>query len=83
MTQKELAAYGFAGKSQTWDQVLETIQQMQEQAWMHATSSNPKGEDRVYACGQSDGINMVYSMLITLRQEARKLNGLTAEEDLA
>ena len=83
MTEKEKIAFGFTGKNYVWDQILETIQQMQEQAWMHATSVNPKGEDRIHACGQSDGINMVYSMLITLRQEARKLNGLTVDEDLA
>lgn len=83
MTQKERAAYGFAGKNHMWDQIIETIQQMQEQFWMSAISNNVKGEDRIHACGQADGINLVYSTLLTLRSEALKLNGLTDEEDLA
>jgi hypothetical protein len=83
MTQKERAAYGFAGKNHIWDQIIETIQQMQEQMWIHAISNNVKGEDRIHACGQADGVNLVYSTLLTLRQEALKLNGLTEEKDLA
>ena len=83
MTQKERAAYGFAGKNHIWDQVIETIQQMQEQLWMHAVGNNVKGEDRAHACGQADGVNLVYSTLLTLRTEALKLNGLTEEKDLA
>ena len=83
MTQKERAAYGFAGKNHIWDQVIETIQQMQEQMWMAAVSNNVKGEDRVHACGQADGVNLVFSTLLTLRSQALKLNGLTEEEDLA
>lgn len=83
MTQKERAAYGFAGKNHIWDQVVETIQQMQEQLWMTAVSNGVKGEDRAHACGQADGVNLVYSTLLTLRQEALKLNGLTDEKDLA
>lgn len=83
MTQKELAAYGFAGKNHMWDQIIDTIQQMQEQFWMAAVSNNVKGEDRVHACGQADGINLVYSTLLTLRSEALKRNGLTNDEDLA
>lgn len=83
MTQKERAAYGFSGKSLIWDQVIETIQQMQEQLWMSAVGNNNKGEDRVHACGQADGVNLVYSTLLTFRSEALKLNGLTEEKDLA
>jgi hypothetical protein len=83
MTQKERAAYGFAGKNHMWDQVIDTIQQMQEQLWMHAVGNNVKGEDRAHACGQADGVNLVYSTLLTLRSEALKLNGLTEEKDLA
>jgi hypothetical protein len=49
---------------------------------MHAIGESVKGEDRVHACGQADGANMIFSMLIALRQEARALNGLTSEEDL-
>jgi hypothetical protein len=83
MTQSERAAYGFSGKNHMWDQIIETIQQMQETMWMHAISNNVKGEDRVHACGQADGVNLVYSTLLTLRSEALKLNGLTEEKDLA
>ena len=67
MTQRERAAYGFSGKSLIWDQVIETIQQMQEQMWMAAIGNNNKGEYRVHACGQADGVNLVYSTLLTLR----------------
>jgi hypothetical protein len=56
---------------------------MQEQLWMSAVGNNNKGEDRIHACGQADGVNLVYSTLLTLRQEALKLNGLTDEKDLA
>jgi hypothetical protein len=66
-----------------WDQIIDTIQQMQEQLWMGAVSNTVKGEDRVHACGQADGVNLVYSTLLTLRSEALKLNGLTEEKDLA
>jgi hypothetical protein len=83
MTQRERAAYGFSGKSHMWDQIVETIQQMQETMWMHAISNNVKGEDRIHACGQADGVNLVYSTLLTLRTEALKLNGLTEEKNLA
>jgi hypothetical protein len=83
MTQKELAAYGFAGKNHMWDQIIQTIQEMQEQMWMGAVRADIRGEDRVHACGQADGINLVYSTLLTLRSEALKLNGLTEEKDLA
>ena len=83
MTQKERAAYGFAGKNHMWDQIIETIQQMQEQLWMSAVGNNNKGEDRVHACGQADGVNLVYSTLLTLRTEALKLNGLTEEDNLS
>lgn len=83
MTEDQHKAFGFAGTSIIWTEVLKVIQQTQEQLWMHAVSSTPKGEDRAHACGQADGVNMVYSLLISLRQEARALNGLTPEEDLA
>lgn len=83
MTQKERAVYGFSGKNQMWDQIIETIQQMQEQLWLAAIGNSVKGEDRIHACGQADGVNLVYSTLLTLRSEALKLNGLTDDEDLA
>jgi hypothetical protein len=56
---------------------------MQETLWLNAVSNNVKGEDRIHACGQADGVNLVYSTLLTLRSEALKLNGLTEENDLA
>jgi hypothetical protein len=83
MTDNQNTAFGFSGKSLLWSEVLKAIQETQEQLWMHAISSEVKGEDRVHACGQADGVNMIYSLLISLRKEARALNGLTSEEDLA
>lgn len=83
MTESQRNIFGFAGKNPVWDEVMKTIQQTQETLWMHAISVNQKGEDRVHACGQADGVNMIYSLLLNLRQEARQLNGLTVEEDLA
>ena len=82
MTDEQRNAFGFIGKSLLWDQILKAIQESQETLWMHAISGNVKGEDRTHACGQADGANMIFSMLIALRQEARALNGLTSEEDL-
>jgi hypothetical protein len=50
---------------------------------LQAINSATKGEDRVHFCGQADGINYILSALIEMRREARLLNGLTPEEDLA
>jgi hypothetical protein len=50
---------------------------------MIAISKDCKGEDRIHTAGQADGINLVLSALIELRKQARQLNGLTPEEDLA
>ena len=83
MTDNQRNAFGFIGKSVLWDEILKAIQESQETLWMHAVSATPKGEDRAHSCGQADGANMIYSMLIALRQEARRLNGLTEEEDMA
>ena len=82
MTQDQRNAFGFMGTNLVWDEVLKVIQQTQESLWMHAVNVQSKGEDRIHACGQADGVNMIYSMLISLRQEARRLNGLTVDEDL-
>jgi len=82
MTDEQRNVFGFIGKSALWDQILKAIQESQETLWMHAIGESVKGEDRVHACGQADGANMIFSMLIALRQEARSLNGLTSEEDL-
>jgi len=82
MTQNQRNAFGFIGKNLVWDEVMSVIQQSQESLWMHAISAESKGEDRVHSCGQADGVNMIYSLLLSLRNEARSLNGLTEEEDL-
>ena len=79
ITEKQRTAFGFIGTNLVWDEMLSVIQQTQEALWMQAVSINSKGEDRIHACGQADGVNMIYSLLISLRQEARKLNGLTEE----
>lgn len=79
ITEKQRSAFGFIGTNPIWDEMLSVIQQTQEVLWMQAVSINSKGEDRIHACGQADGVNMIYSLLISLRQEARKLNGLTEE----
>jgi hypothetical protein len=50
---------------------------------MGAVGNSVKGEDRIHACGQADGVNLVYSTLLTLRSEALKLNGLTEDDNLA
>ena len=83
ITENQLKAFGFAGTNFLWSEILIALQQSQEQLWMHAIGAEVKGEERVHACGQADGINMALSLLINLRQEARKLNGLTPDEDLA
>lgn len=63
--------------------MIKVIEQTQEQLWMHAISAEPKGEDRVHACGQADGANMILSLFISLRNEAKTLNGLTSDDNLA
>jgi hypothetical protein len=83
MTDDQKNAFGFAGKSVTWTEVIKLIEAMQQQQWMTAVSKDTKGEDRIHACGSVDGINLVLSTLVQFRQEARKLNGLTPDEDLA
>jgi hypothetical protein len=82
ITEDQYKAFG-GEESLLWKETIKVIQQTQEQLWMQAISSEVKGEDRVHACGQADGVNMIYSLLISLRKEARVLNGLTSEEDLA
>jgi hypothetical protein len=77
MTENQLKAFGFIGSSQLWDEITKLIQEMQEQAWMSASSQETRGEDRIHACGHADGINLVFSTLFALRNEAKKINGLT------
>lgn len=83
MTDNQRKAFGFAGSNILWDEIVLALQQSQETLVMHAIGQNPKGDERVHACGQADGVNMALSLLIALRQEARKLNGLTEEQNLA
>jgi hypothetical protein len=83
MTDDQKNAFGFAGKNVTWTEVIKLIESMQQQQWMAAVSREMKGEDRIHACGSVDGINLVLSTLVQFRQNARQLNGLTPNEDLA
>jgi hypothetical protein len=83
MTENQKDAFGFAGKNITWSEVLKVIEELQQQHWMLAISKDCKGEDRIHTAGQADGINLTLSTLIELRKQARQLNGLTINEDLA
>ena len=83
MTEDQKNAFGFAGKNIVWSEICKVLEQLQEQHWMIAISKDCKGEDRIHTAGQADGINLVLSTLIELRKQARQLNGLTPEKDLA
>jgi hypothetical protein len=83
MTEDQKNAFGFSGKNLVWSEICKVLEQLQEQHWMVAISKDCKGEDRIHAAGQADGINLVLSTLIELRKQARQLNGLTPEKDLA
>ena len=83
MTEDQKNAFGFSGKNRVWSEICKVLEQLQEQHWMVAISKDCKGEDRIHAAGQADGINLVLSTLIELRKQARQLNGLTPEKDLA
>lgn len=83
MTENQKDAFGFSGKNVIWSEVLKVIEELQQQHWMMAISKDCKGEDRIHAAGQADGINLTLSTLIELRRQARQLNGLTINEDLA
>jgi hypothetical protein len=83
MTENQKDAFGFSGKNIVWSEVLKIIEQLQEQHWMLAISKDCKGEDRIHAAGQPDGITLLLSTLIEVRKQARELNGLTINEDLA
>ena len=82
ITEDQYKAFG-GEESLLWKEIIKVIQQTQEERWMFAVSADVKGEDRIHACGQSDGVNLIYSLLLSIRAEARALNGLTSEEDLA
>ena len=62
-----------------WNEIIKILSETQEATCLQAISSSSKGEDRVHACGQADGINLILSLLINLRIEAKRLNGLTDE----
>jgi len=83
MTEDQKNAFGFSGKNIVWSEVIKLIESMQQQQWMIAIGKDTKGEDRIHACGSADGINLVLSTLVQFRQDARQLNGLTPNEDLA
>jgi len=83
MTENQKEAFGFSGKNLVWSEICKVLEQLQEQHWMVAISKDCKGEDRIHTAGQADGINLVLSTLIELRKQARQLNGLTPEKDLA
>lgn len=83
MTEDQKDAFGFAGKSKLWDEICSVLNALQEQEMLITISRDTKGEDRIHSAGRVDGINLVISLLHNLRQDARKLNGLTEKEDLA
>lgn len=83
MTDNQKKAFGFAGTSVLYSELIKFLQETQNTLVLQAINSSTKGEDRVHFCGQADGINYVLSALIEMRREARKLNGLTPDEDLA
>lgn len=83
MTENQKKAFGFAGTSILYTELIKFLQETQNTLVLQAINSATKGEDRVHFCGQADGINYILSALIELRREARLLNGLTPEEDLA
>jgi hypothetical protein len=83
MTENQKKAFGFAGTSILYTELIKFLQETQNTLVLQAINSATKGEDRVHFCGQADGINYILSALIEMRREARLLNGLTPEEDLA
>lgn len=83
MTEDQKNAFGFSGTNLLWNEVAKLIDELQQHHWMTAISRDCKGEDRIHAAGTADGINIVLSTLVEYRKQARILNGLTPEEDLA
>jgi hypothetical protein len=83
MTENQKTAFGFAGKNLLWSEIVNHLNEVQTALTLQAISQSVKGEDRIHLCGQADAVNYVISSLINMRQEARRLNGLTPEEDLA
>jgi len=83
MTDNQKNAFGFSGKNLLWSELLLHLNEIQTALTLQAIAQSCRGEDRVHLCGQADAVNYVISSLINIRQEARQLNGLTPEEDLA
>lgn len=83
MTDNQKKAFGFAGTNIVFSELIKFLQETQNTLVLQAINGATKGEDRVHFCGQADGVNYVLSALIEMRKEARKLNGLTPDEDLA
>ena len=83
ITENQKKAFGFSGVNLLFDEVLLFLQETQNTLVLQAINSATKGEDRVHLCGQADGVNYVLSALVDLRKQARVLNGLTPDEDLA
>lgn len=83
MTDNQKKAFGFSGTNILYSELIKFLQETQNTLVLQAINSATKGEDRVHFCGQADGINYILSALIDMRREARQLNGLTPEEDLA
>jgi hypothetical protein len=83
MTDNQKTAFGFAGKNLLWSELLLHLNEIQTSLTLQAISISAKAEDRIHLCGQADAVNYVISSLINIRQEARQLNGLTPNEDLA
>jgi hypothetical protein len=83
MTENQKQAFGFAGKNLVWSEIVKHLNEIQTALTLQAISQSVKGEDRTHLCGQADAVNYVISSLINIRQEARQLNGLTPDEDLA
>jgi uncharacterized DUF497 family protein len=77
MTEDQLKAFGFVEKNILWDEIAKILSAMQEQEVFNAISRSTTGEDRIHAAGRADGINMVASVLHSLREDACKKIGLT------
>ena len=83
ITENQKKAFGFAGQNLVYSEVIKFLLETQSNLMVQAVSSSTKGEDRIHCCGQADAVNYLVSALIDIRKQARVLNGLTAEEDLA
>ena len=81
MTEKQLAAFGFAGSNLLWDEIKLVLGQLQEDEALRAISSEVSGEQRAHQCGRADGITYIVGVLSGLRAEARRVNGLGPEEE--